>query len=121
MLVKDFFKWAEKEFKTEMHLMNAKGKEYTISNEDKLRNFKFIGERLNLKPETVCMVYLLKHIDSITNYVIQGVESSNEPIEGRIHDVRNYFLLLHALIKERKDLRLEHNESIDLDEVEKLL
>jgi hypothetical protein len=125
MKVRDFFIWATAEWKTEMKLMRAKGKEYTVSsingNEDKLKNFKSIGERLGLSASMVCMVYLLKHIDSIRNYVLEGKEFSNEPIEGRIHDARNYFLLLGAIIKEEKDLRLEHNKSIDLDEVEKLL
>ena len=109
MKVKDFFTWAEEQFKTEMELMKVKGQEYTVSDEDKLKNFKSIGERLGLEPEMVCTVYLLKHMDSVRNYVIKGIESSNEPIEGRLHDIRNYILLLGALIKERKDLRLEHN------------
>lgn len=100
MLVKDFFEWAEKEFKVEMELMRDKGKEYTVSDEDKLKNFKSIGERLGLKPEMVCMVYLLKHMDSVRNFVIEGRESSNEPIQGRLHDIRNYILLLGAIIKE---------------------
>lgn len=107
MLVKDFFDWANEQFKTEMSLMKVKGKEYTVSDEDKLKNFKAIGERLHLSPEMVAMVYLLKHMDSVRNYVIKGIESSNEPIEGRLHDIRNYCLLLGALIKERK--RLEEN------------
>jgi len=107
MLVKDFFDWANEEFKTEMSLMKVKGKEYTVSDEDKLKNFKSIGERLGLSPEMVATVYLLKHMDSVRNYVIKGVESSNEPIEGRLQDIRNYCLLLGALIKERK--KLEEN------------
>jgi len=49
------------------------------------------------------MVYLLKHMDSITNYVLEGIEASDESIEGRFHDVRNYALLLHAIIKENKE------------------
>ena len=125
MKVSDFFIWATTEWKTEMSLMRAKGKEYTVSSlngdEDKLKNFKSIGERLGLSASMVCMVYLLKHVDSIRNYVLEGKEFSNEPIEGRIHDARNYFLLLGAIIKEEKDLRLGHNKSINLDEVEKLL
>ena len=36
MKVKDFFKWADEEFKIEMELMRVKGEEYTVSNEDKL-------------------------------------------------------------------------------------
>ena len=128
MLVKDFFKWAKEQSDQELEIMAVKGREYTINDRDKLKNFKHIAERVKLRPLQVAMVYLLKHVDSLTNYVNEGVESSNEPIEGRLMDIRNYCLLIGALIKESKDtididkdLRLEHNESIDLDEVEKLL
>ena len=43
MKVKDFFKWSEEEFKIEMELMRVKGKEYTVSDTDKLKNFKSIA------------------------------------------------------------------------------
>ena len=56
MKVKDFFKWADKEFEVEMELMRVKGKEYTVSDEDKLKNFKSIGDRLKCKPEFVALV-----------------------------------------------------------------
>ena len=39
MKVKDFFRWSKKEFNIEMELMRVKGKEYTVSDEDKLKNF----------------------------------------------------------------------------------
>jgi|TARA_R110000824_G_scaffold97347_1_gene232702 hypothetical protein len=103
MKVKDFFKWADKEFEVEMELMRVKGKEYTVSDEDKLKNFKSIGDRLKCKPEFVAMVYLLKHMDSVRNFVMDGVEASDEPIEGRLRDIRNYCLLIGALIKENKE------------------
>ena len=48
------------------------------------------------------MVYLLKHMDSIRNYVLNGVESSDESISGRIRDARNYLMLLHAVILDEK-------------------
>ena len=83
--------------------MEKKGIEYTISDKDKLANFKSIGQRLRCQPEFVAMVYLLKHMDSVRNYVLEGTEASNEPIEGRLRDIRNYCLLLGALIKERKE------------------
>ena len=104
MKVKDFFKWADKEFKTEMELMRVKGEEYTVSNEDKLKNFKSIADRLETTPSEVAMVYLLKHMDSIRNYVLNGVEASDESISGRIRDARNYLMLLHAIILESKGL-----------------
>jgi len=103
MKVKDFFKWADKEFETEMELMRVKGKEYTVSDEDKLKNFKSIGDRLKCEPEFVATVYLLKHMDSVRNFILEGVEASDEPIEGRLRDIRNYCLLLGALIKEKRE------------------
>ena len=104
MKVKDFFKWADEEFKIEMELMRVKGEEYTVSNEDKLKNFKSIADRLETTPSEVAMVYLLKHMDSIRNYVLNGVEASDESISGRIRDARNYMMLLHAIILESKGL-----------------
>lgn len=103
MKVKDFFKWSEEEFKIEMELMRVKGKEYTVSDTDKLKNFKSIAERLKSEPEFIATVYLLKHMDSVRNFVLDGVEASDEPIEGRLRDIRNYCLLLGALIKERRE------------------
>ena len=103
MKVKEFFDWADEQHKIEMDIMLGKGREYTMNDIDKLKNFKFIAERLKDKPEKIAMVYLLKHMDSITNYVLEGIEASDESIEGRFHDVRNYALLLHAIIKENKE------------------
>jgi len=102
MKVPDFFKWAEETFNEEMSIMQDKGKEYTISNEDKLKNFKSIAERTHSDPKLVLCVYLLKHIDSICNYVVDGREASDEAIEGRLMDARNYLLLLGAIIKEER-------------------
>tara|TARA_Y100000592_G_scaffold27096_2_gene42966 strand:- start:3945 stop:4265 length:321 start_codon:yes stop_codon:yes gene_type:complete len=102
MKVKDFFKWAIKMQQEEDRLMKVKGEEYTVSNEDKFKNFKSIGERMNLKSEQVCLIYLLKHMDSIRNYVLTGSEVSEEPITGRIQDARNYLLLLGGIIHEKQ-------------------
>ena len=103
MKVPDFIKWAESMQKEEHRIMLDKGKEYTVSDEDKFKNFKSIGERLNLAPKIVVMIYLLKHMDSIRNYVLTGKESSTETIMGRIQDARNYLLLLGGVIEEEKD------------------
>ena len=103
MLVKDFIEWAESMQQEEHKIMLDKGKEYTVSDEDKFKNFKSIGERLNLAPKIVVMIYLLKHMDSIRNYVLTGKESSTETIMGRIQDARNYLLLLGGVIEEDKE------------------
>ena len=102
MKVEDFFEFAEKQFAIEMKIMREKGEEYTRSNEDKLENFKVIGRDLGISPVMVCMVYLKKHQMSIDNFVKTGAIVSNESIDGRINDERNYQLLLLALIKEER-------------------
>ena len=86
----------------ENRLMLVKGEEYTVSDEDKFKNFKSIGERLSMRPEQVAMIYLLKHMDSIRNYILTGEESSEEPIIGRVQDARNYLLLLGGIIAEKE-------------------
>ncbi len=100
MKVPDFIKWAESMQKEENRLMLVKGKEYTVSDEDKFKNFKSIADRMGLKAEQVAMIYLLKHMDSIRNYLKTGKESSEESIMGRIQDARNYLLLLGGIIEE---------------------
>jgi len=57
---------------------------------------------MNTSSEQVAMIYLLKHMDSIRNYTLHGIEASDESIEGRIMDARNYLLLLGGIIKENK-------------------
>lgn len=103
MKVKDFFKWADLMQKEESRLMKVKGEEYTVSDSDKFKNFKSIGERMNIPAEQVCLIYLLKHMDSIRNYVLTGSEVSEEPITGRIQDARNYLLLLGGIIEEKNN------------------
>jgi len=51
------------------------------------------------------LIYLLKHMDSIRNYVLHGKEASDEPIMGRIMDARNYLLLLGGIIYEGSQVR----------------
>ena len=102
MKVRDFFKWSDSMQKEENRLMKVKGQEYTVSDEDKFKNFKSIGERVGLRAEYVALIYLLKHMDSIRNYVLTGKEASDEPIMGRIQDARNYLLLLGGIIEENK-------------------
>lgn len=98
-----FFKMLKEMQKEELSVMISKGKEYTVSSDDKLANFKSIADRLNITPEIVCMCYLLKHMDSIRNYILTGKTYSDESIEGRILDARNYLPLLLAIIKDQEE------------------
>ena len=92
-------------FLGESHKMASEKRiEYTISqgNKDVHANFKNVGNRLYIDPKKAIMVYLLKHMDSITNYVNKGTEYSDEKIEGRISDAIQYLLLLVTLITDEK-------------------
>ena len=81
-------------------LLENKGREYA-SDDDSLANFKTKVD-IGLTPMQVAMVFMDKHYSSIKSYVRTGREISNESIEGRIADMRNYLFLLSALIKEKK-------------------
>lgn len=90
-------KWAECE-----QAMAGKGLEYSRGEEDANSNFKRVAEALNMRPVQVALVYFLKHVDSITNWVKTGNTPSGEPIEGRITDGINYLLIIGSLIQEEK-------------------
>ena len=79
----------------------SKGNDYCLGSQDANRNFKSVGEALNLSPETACMVYYLKHQDAILQYIRTG-ELKGEGIEEKIKDNINYLLILYSLIYERE-------------------
>lgn len=85
----------------ETDILLTKGKEYCIT-EDRLKFFKDYANKLNITPEKVCAIFMLKHFNSIISYVNSGKNLSDENIESRILDARNYLLLLLALNKDKK-------------------
>jgi len=86
--------------KEEQRILVQKGHEYA-GDKDALGNFKSESmERIGLTPLQTLWVYLHKHLKSIEHYIKHGTEFSEEPIEGRISDARNYLFLLHCLIVE---------------------
>lgn len=104
MIEKDFVDLLNQMEKREHEIMSTKGMEYTIGDleKDRLSNFYRLGEELNLDPKMVLWIYLKKHLDSIVCYIKQGKEYSSESIEGRIHDARNYLVLLNGIIQQQK-------------------
>ena len=104
MIEKEFTKLFKEMQKAEEDLMFSKGVEYTQGDfaKDRLANFYRPGKELDLDPKKICWIYLKKHLDSIVCYIKNNKTYSNETIEGRIHDARNYLALLLAIIKEQK-------------------
>ena len=105
MLEKDFLEMLQNMEDDEHHIMGTKGMEYTQGDlkTDRLSNFYRIAEELKIDPKMVLWVYLKKHLDSIACYIKNGKEYSEEKIEGRIHDARNYLVLLNGIITQQKE------------------
>ena len=103
MLEKDFVEMLQYMETTEHAIMSCKGMEYTQGDlkTDRLANFYRLGNELNLDPKMVLWIYMKKHLDSILCYIKQNKEYSEESIEGRVHDARNYLCLLMGIIKEQ--------------------
>jgi hypothetical protein len=88
--------------KEEMDLLNKKGGEYA-ADDDALANFKMTSKDTGVSPLGVLMVLMTKHYRAIQSYVRNnGQIKSNEPIEGRIADMRNYLFLMSCLIDDLK-------------------
>ena len=99
--------------KEEQMLLGIKRDEYTIKGEDDcLQNFREIASFRDMRPEEVCMLYLLKHIQSINRAITSGKYNftwwnDDVKVEGmkqRIADARNYLLLLAATIDDRQKI-----------------
>ena len=78
-------------------IMCAKGQDYTISDPDRLANFKNVAKRLGITPLQAWGVYWLKHVDAVCNFIKTDGRSQSEPITGRLDDISNYNSLLEAI------------------------
>ena len=85
-------------------IYNHKGNDYTRGKGDLDRtdNFKMAAENNKVTPYQAWGVYFYKHVSAIWRFISDGKVES-EPIEGRIHDVINYAILLLLLVKETKE------------------
>lgn len=95
----EFFR---KEFEKMMEISATKGVEYANDDHDANNNFKEIGKQLSMTPEQVLWVYVKKHLQAVESYLRRGSVLSNEPIEGRIHDIILYNFILLSLLEEKK-------------------
>ena len=73
---------------------------------DRLANFKLISEITDnrISPEDVCLVYMLKHIIGISNYIAKR-EEQRDSVGGRITDAINYLLIMEAILTEQADAK----------------
>lgn len=85
-------------------LTATKGEEYKRRDDNQFANFERGAQALGLIREQVLMVYLAKHLDSITTWVRdlsrRDAREYAEPITGRIDDAILYLLLLRGMAEE---------------------
>jgi len=100
-----------REFQTyERRLHDLKQEEYVRTDVNCFANFDAVSKFMNMLPEQVCMIYLMKHIQSLQNAIVTGKYefvwtqdvTNVEGLKQRIADIRNYLLLLAGIL-DRKD------------------
>lgn len=83
-------------------LTATKGAEYKMAEDNQFANFEKGAKELGMTREQVLMVYLSKHLSSITLFVKEeatGVQRKrSEPMAGRIDDAILYLILLRGMI-----------------------
>ena len=99
MTFEEFDKLQQSLFDDIVKIGAGKGREYA-SSDDRLANFKRLAPECGIKPELVAWVYFRKHLDSISTYLKEGKELSEETIRGRFLDAINYLTLIYGLIVE---------------------
>ena len=106
---KAFYELVERMSKDEVETMDSKGGEYTGGSNDVLNHFKDSATGVGLTPLQIWATFANKHWRSIMSYIRNGDVGSDESIEGRIKDLRNYLTFLRALIEETKTSRQQYS------------
>ena len=103
MTNKELESLAVETYEKSLNVMRPKNADYTCGNSEKdaLYNFYCISDATGMSPFMVWAVYFLKHCLAVVKYAKSGFVES-EGIEGRIHDIINYSVLLLALIRDKK-------------------
>jgi hypothetical protein len=96
----DFF---ARQFTDCIDMIRKKNADYSQGEQkgDRIAAFRRIAKDVNITMEQAWAVFCQKHWGAVMKYVKEGTVES-EAIEGRIHDVINYMVLLAAIIDDRK-------------------
>lgn len=106
----------------EMHkrlvvLTETKGEEYKRREDNQFANFDRSATELGLTREQVLLVFLAKHLNSITTWVRDVAAGQDrqyaEPITGRIDDAILYLLILRGMVEDRGTPVADHHWLID--------
>ena len=87
----------ENSFNRSKKTLIKKAKEYA-GEVDRLDNFKRAGQALNITPTEALMGMVMKHIIAISNMVKDPEEYTMSQWHERTGDIKNYMVLLEALL-----------------------
>jgi len=85
-----------------VQVLEVKGRDYGASHDVHI-NFRTVADLLGQSKYQVLAVYLLKHVQSVTNAITKQPlkpQTGAEPIEGRLIDIINYCLIMMCMLKE---------------------
>lgn len=88
-------------------LIKKKNSDYTegAAQRDRIAHFREAAEDLELPMTKIWQVFIRKHWAAVRKFVNKGSLES-EPIEGRIHDIINYMVLLLAIIEDERTAKM---------------
>lgn len=95
----------------------CKGVEYTASSVDRLHNFKQAAKIMNCYPEQALLGFMTKHVVSVYDLVDQlaaGCLIKPGIWREKCGDIRNYLILLEAMIAERESKQEESKQEESL-------
>lgn len=99
-------------------VIHTKKTEY-LNNNDRLTNFRTVGELEGRRMSQVAITLLLNHIQRITNAVNSGNykwsmwDGEKEGLQQRIVDAMNYLYLLAACLEEEEQTRVIYEAKLD--------
>jgi hypothetical protein len=82
-----------------------KGNDY--ANEDRLSNFKLVGQIVGLPPEKVVAVLIATKVVRLGNLLSKGGDPNNESISDTLMDMANYAVLEDAVLSTSIQLNSE--------------
>ena len=74
-------------------------KEEYAEDDDMLRNFNNAACTLEMEPEQVAFMYMMKHFQSIKDLLFGKKKLTNDLWEEKITDLINYLLIIDSIIR----------------------
>lgn len=95
-----------KRFADCIDLIKRKNADYTqgTAQKDRIAAFRRVAGDIDTPMRKVWATFAQKHWGAVMKYIKDG-QVESEPIDGRVNDLINYFVLLGAIIDDEKGLR----------------